>query len=148
MGYAVADWAVEHEGTAFNRFFESLDEYQQAGLTAAIGRVLAEHGIDTCGGERGKAPKDSLPKFWVKKSLQAILESVGAAVPPGIQANAHRTVLLPAGGRRVWPPPGSGERRGRLRAGACAATKGASVYAGRALPPPGAYRPVGTARRI
>ena len=90
----MADWTIEYEGSAFDRFFDLLDEYQQAVLTAAIEHVLAEHGIDICAGEWGKSLKEGLYEFRVKKSLQAILDGVGVPIPPGLQANAHRTVLL------------------------------------------------------
>lgn len=96
MGCLVSEWTVDYEGDGFERFFDSLDEYEQAVLVAAVEQVLAKHGIDICSGEWGKSLKGGLYEFRIRKSLKAILDSAGIEIPPSLAAQADRTVLLRA----------------------------------------------------
>ena len=87
----MATWTVEYEGDSFEKFMVSLPKYEQAVLIAAVRHVLSVHGKDICAGEWGKPLGDGLYEFRVKKSLKAILSSVGLeSVEPG----DDRMVLL------------------------------------------------------
>ncbi|MCM3662614.1 type II toxin-antitoxin system RelE/ParE family toxin [Georgenia satyanarayanai] len=88
-----AEWTIEYEGDAFERFFTSLTSYEQAVLTAAIEHVLMRSGIDICQSEWGKALGKGLYEFRVRRSLQAILSSAGAEVPEDV-SGVDRQVLL------------------------------------------------------
>lgn len=87
------EWSIDYAGEKFERFFESLPEYEQAVLTAAITHVLAVRGIDICSGEWGKPLGDGLYEFRVRRSLQAILNEAGEPVPKDL-AGTDRKVLL------------------------------------------------------
>lgn len=88
-------WTIEYEGSAFERFFLSIPEYEQAVLTAAIESVLEVFGTDICSGEWGKPLGGGLYEFRVRKSLRAILTDAGV-VPPANIAGNDRQVLLRA----------------------------------------------------
>lgn len=85
-------WSIEFQGDAFQRFFLSLPQYEQAVVSAAITHVLAVHGIDVCAGEWGKPLGKGLYEFRVRRSLNAILSVAG--VDPSDLSGADRAVLL------------------------------------------------------
>ena len=85
-------WTTEYEGDAFERFYSSLPEYEQAVLAAAIRHVLAVDGIDVCSGEWGKPLGAGLYEFRVRRSLDAILTLAG--LDPSTLPGADRAVLL------------------------------------------------------
>lgn len=88
----MAEWSVEYEGDAFERFLFSLPTYEQAVLVAAVERVLEVYGIDICSGEWGKPLGDGLYEFRIRKSLRTILVSAGLDAPE--EAGTDRSVLL------------------------------------------------------
>ena len=61
-------WSVEYDGDAFERFFVSLPDYEQAVVGTAITHVLAIHGIDVCAGEWGKPLGKGLYEFRIRRS--------------------------------------------------------------------------------
>jgi len=85
-------WSVEYDGDAFERFFVSLPDYEQAVVGTAITHVLAVHGIDVCAGEWGKPLGKGLYEFRIRRSLNAILTLAGLA--PATIPGADRPVLL------------------------------------------------------
>ena len=85
-------WTIEYDGDAFERFYSSLPEYEQAVLAAAIRHVLAVDGIDVCSGEWGKPLGAGLYEFRVRRSLDAILTLAG--LDPSTLPGADRAVLL------------------------------------------------------
>ena len=62
--------SIEYEGDAFERFFMSLPDCEQAVLGAAIGQILAFHGIDICSGEWGKRRVAPLMRSGVGRMLK------------------------------------------------------------------------------
>lgn len=86
-------WTIDYEGDDFERFYDSLPDYERAVLAAAIEHVLQVQGIDICAGEWGKALGDGLYEFRVRRSLQAILSEAGEAVPENL-AVSSRSVLI------------------------------------------------------
>lgn len=88
-------WTVDYvEGGRFHRFFDSLDEYEQAVLVAAIEHVLERLGIDICQGEWGKSLGRGLYEFRVRKSLRTILNAFAPQHPTLRSTPSNRTVLL------------------------------------------------------
>lgn len=88
----MAEWSVEYEGEAFERFLFSLPAYERAVLVAAIEHVLQICGIDICSGEWGKPLGDGLYEFRIRKSLRTILANAGLDAPEA--AATDRSVLL------------------------------------------------------
>ena len=87
-------WDVEYNDDKFEKFVESLPEYEQAVLFAAIDHVLAIAGIDICESEWGKALGDGLYEFRVRKSLNAILNAAGVDKVEDTTSGNDQQVLL------------------------------------------------------
>lgn len=88
-------WTVDYiDGGRFRRFFDSLDEYEQAVLVAAIEHVLERLGIDICQGEWGKSLGRGLYEFRVRKSLRTILNEFAPEHSALVSTPSNRTVLL------------------------------------------------------
>lgn len=86
-----AAWSAEAEAP-FERFYESLDEYEQAVLTAAVEFVLEVHGNDICHGEWGTPLGQGLYEFRIRKSLSSIYAT--AKVTRTSTAGDDKKVLL------------------------------------------------------
>lgn len=70
-----SEWSTEYdEGGKFERFFLSLEGYEQAVVAAAIEHVLEVHGIDICSGSWGKSLGEGLYEFRIGTSLSALLK--------------------------------------------------------------------------
>lgn len=85
-------WTTETWDPDFPRWFDSLSDYQQAVLDAAIEFVLEEYGTEICATEFGKHLGNGLYEFRVRQSLKAIRKYGGFEVSssPG----DDQTVLL------------------------------------------------------
>lgn len=70
-------WSVDYEdGGKFEAFFNSLEAYEQAVVTAAIENVLERMGIDICSGSWGKSLGDGLYEFRINTSLAVLMKDV------------------------------------------------------------------------
>jgi hypothetical protein len=85
-------WTSETWEPSFPKWYNSLDEYEQAVLDAAIDNVLEVHGPEICKGEFGKPLGDGLYEFRVRQSLRAIRQYGNLKTPEG-EAN-DKTVAL------------------------------------------------------
>lgn len=85
-------WTTEAWEPDFGRWFDSLGEYEQAVLDAAIEFVLEKYGMEICSTEFGKALGQGLYEFRVRQSLRAIRNYGGLETEPG--AGNDRTVLI------------------------------------------------------
>lgn len=76
----------------FEALLAGLDEYRREVLVIALRTVLARQGHNVCSSEWGKALRQGLYEFRVRKSLSVLCHAAGLEVPAGIRADQQ--VLL------------------------------------------------------
>jgi hypothetical protein len=91
------EWTVEvHEtksgSVPFETFFASLDPYRRAVLDVAIKTILARQGHNVAGTEWGKALREGLYEFRVRRELATICREVGVPAPTDVPGDGQ--VLL------------------------------------------------------
>ncbi|MDV7089476.1 hypothetical protein [Rhodococcus opacus] len=96
-------WTIEHWVSdvtgkcPFQKWFESLDDYEFVVVDTVIEKILKPHGLDLCETEWCTPLGDSLFEIRIGKSLQAILTRVGEELPPeceGVRPHLDRKVLI------------------------------------------------------
>ncbi len=76
----------------FEAFLAGLDPYRREVLVIALRTVLAHQGHNVCSSEWGKALRQGLYEFRVRRSLSALCHAAGIEVPAGFQTD--QKVLL------------------------------------------------------
>lgn len=102
------DWTLQVyealDGTRpFEAFLAGLDGYRREVLVIALRTVLARQGHNVCSSEWGKALRQGLYEFRVRRSLSVVCQAAGLEVPAGVRADQKvlLRVFFAVEGRRV-----------------------------------------------
>lgn len=92
--WKVEVWEDQYGQSPFTKWFEKLDDYDQAVVDAAIRAILEPMGMDIAGTEWGKALGGGLYEFRVRLSLSALVHRGEAEAEGDYPAWKDRKVLL------------------------------------------------------
>lgn len=88
-------WEDRHGRSPFAKWFDKLDDYDQAVVDTAIEKILVPFGIDIAATEWGKPLGDGLYEFRIRRSLSTLVNWGKAEEDwENLPAEKDKTVLL------------------------------------------------------
>lgn len=91
--WKVEVWEDQHGRSPFTKWYEQLDDYDQAVVDAAVTNILEPMGMDIAGTEWGKALGGGLYEFRIRLSLSALVQRGKAEVEGSYPTWGDRKVL-------------------------------------------------------